>query len=248
MIIEVLKETVFRRRFIPMLHVLYLGVYIMIYAIFYLLPSETAQWELWLFVWSGCLFPILLTAGLYGDDIASGRVLQLVIKPISLGTLYLMRALGVFIQCIVHLAVCCFLVFIMYLITEQEVKGHLGLWFLASVLASLTWLMLSASFSTFLLREYNVIVVLVGSIVVFMLWQSASIVASIADWPAISKIADGILIYGVPPVALLFRLGMQKCSMAGGVAVTVHAVAMAVLYAIVGIVILTHREFVRKRE
>ena len=57
-----------------------------------------------------------------------------------------------------------------------------------------------------------------------------------------------MVIYGVPPVALLFRLGMQKYSMAGGVAVTLHAVAMAVLYAIVGIVILTHREFVRKRE
>ena len=248
MIVEVLKETVFRRRFIPMLHGLYLGVYITIYVIFYLLPSETAQWELWLFIWSGCLFPVLLTAGLFGDDIASGRILQLVIKPTSLATLYLLRVLGVFIQCVVHLAVCYLLLFIVYRINGQEAKGHLGLWFLASVLVSLTWLMLSASFSTFLLREYNVVMVLIGSIVVFMLWQSASIVASLAGWPAVSKVADGILIYGMPPIALLFRLAMQRYSITGCVAVTLHAVVMAVLYAIAGIVILTHREFVRKRE
>jgi ABC-type transport system involved in multi-copper enzyme maturation permease subunit len=248
MIVEVLKETVFRRRFIPMLHGLYLGIYIMVYTIFYLLPSETGQWELWLFIWSGCLFPVLLTAGLFGDDIANGRILQLVIKPVSLGSLYLLRVLGVFVQCVVHLAVCYLLLFVVYRITGQEAKGHLGLWFLASVLISLTWLMLSASISTFLLREFNVAMILIGGIVVFMLWQSASIVASIADWPAISKVADGILIYGVPPVALLFRLGMQRYGMAGSFVVTLHAIAMAVLYAIIGIVILTHREFVRKRE
>lgn len=108
--------------------------------------------------------------------------------------------------------------------------------------------MLSAFLSTFLLREYNVIMILIGSILGFMLWQSATIVAPIADWPAVSEAANRIVIYGMPPVILLFRLGMQKYSMAGCVAVTLHAVAMAVLYAIVGIVILTHREFVRKRE
>lgn len=248
MIFEVLKETFLRRRFIPVLHVLYVVVYIIVFTIYYLLPSKSTQWELWLFVWSGCLFPVLLTAGLFGDDIASGRILQLLIKPISLGMLYLMRVLGVFIQCMIHLALCYLMVFIMYLFTEQQAKGHLGLWFLASVLISLTWLMLSASISTFMLREYNVVVILIGSIVVFMLWQSASIIASIADWPVISKAADGIMIYGVPPVVLLFRLGMQKYSTAGVLAVILHAVAMAVLYAFVGIVILTHREFVRKRE
>jgi len=248
MIFEVLKETFLRRRFIPMLHVLYVGVYIMVFTIYYLLPSKSPQWGLWLFVWSGCLFPVLLTAGLFGDDIASGRILQLLIKPISLGTLYLMRVLGVFIQCMIHLTVCYLMLFIMYLCTEQQATGHLGLWFLASVLISLTWLMLSASISTFMLREYNVVTVLIGSIVVFMLWQSASIVASILDWPTVSKVADGIMIYGVPPVGLLFRLGMQKYSTTGGLAVTLHAVAMAVMYAVFGIVILTHREFVRKRE
>jgi ABC-type transport system involved in multi-copper enzyme maturation permease subunit len=248
MIVEVFKETVFRRRFIPMVHMLYMGVYITIYIIFYLLPSETGQWELWLFIWSGCLFPVLLTAGLFGDDIASGRMLQLLIKPISLRTLYLMRVLGVFIQCVVHLAVCYLLLFIVYRITGQEAKGHLGLWFFASVLVSLTWLMLSASFSTFLLREYNIVMVLIGSIVVFMLWQSASTVAAITGWSALSKLVDGMMIYGMPPIALLFRLSMQKYSMAGSIAVTLHAVSMAALYAIVGIVILTHREFVRKRE
>lgn len=245
---EVLKETFLRRRFIPMLHVLYVVVYIMVFTIYYLLPSKSPQWELWLFGWSGCLFPVLLTAGLFGDDIASGRILQLLIKPISLGTLYLMRVLGVFIQCVIHLAVCFLMLFIMYLLTEQQAKGHIGLWFLASVLISLTWLMLSASISTFMLREYNVVVVLIGSIVVFMLWQSASIVASIADWPVISKAADGFMIYGVPPVGLLFRLGMQKYSTAGSLAVTLHAVTIAALYTVIGIVILTHREFIRKRE
>jgi hypothetical protein len=88
----------------------------------------------------------------------------------------------------------------------------------------------------------------IGSILRSMLWQSATIVASIANWPAISEAADRMVIYGMPPVILLFRLGMQKYSMIGCVAVTLHTIAMAVLYAIVGIVILTHREYVRKRE
>jgi ABC-type transport system involved in multi-copper enzyme maturation permease subunit len=248
MIAEVLRESLFRRRFIPLLHIVYLGVYLLVYGIFCVIPSGPTRWGLWLFIWSGCLLPVLLTAGAFGDDIASGRILQLVTKPVSLGTLYVLRALGVFIQCAVHLAVCYSLVFVLHSLTGQGGQESLGPWFLASLLASLAWLTLSCSLSTFLLREYNIVVIMIGSILVVMLWQSVVVVASVANWPMVSEVANGVVVYGMPPVVLLLRLGMQKYNLVGGLAVGAHALGMATLYAAIGILILTHREFLRRRE
>jgi len=67
-------------------------------------------------------------------------------------------------------------------------------------------------------------------------------------WPALSESATKIAKYGIPPVIILFNLGKQKCSITGGIIAAIHAIGIALFYGIVGIVILNHREFVRKRE
>ena len=254
MIGEIIKETCLRKRFIPRLHVTYVVTYLAIYLVSYgmhlLTPdsSYSTQWGLWLFAWSGCLFPVLLTAGIFGNDIDSGRMLQLATMPVSLGWLYTLRVLGMFIQCLVHLAVCFSLIFVMQSLTGYATEKNLGSWFLASLLISLTWLTLSTTLSTFLMREYNVVVIMIGSIVIFMLLMMINTAAALADWSALSETATKIAKYGIPPVIMLFNLGMQKCSITGGIVAAIHAIGIALFYAIVGIVILNHMEFVHKRE
>ena len=98
------------------------------------------------------------------------------------------------------------------------------------------------------MREYNVVVIIIGSIVIFMLLMMVNTLAALADWPALSEAIMKIAKYGIPPIINLFNLGMQKCSITGGIIAAIHAIGIALFYAIVGIVILNHREFVCKRE
>ena len=249
MIGEILKETVVRRRAIRRLHLAYLAAYAAVYVSLSAVSTsaDPPRWGLWLFVWSGCVLPVLLTIGIFGGDIASGRMMQLVTKPIALGTLYLFRFLGVYLQCVVHLSICYGSVFIVASWTDAQAEGTLGPWFLASLLISPVWITLSATVSTFVSRDFNVAVVFIGAIATFMVLQSADILAAIMSLPIMSEAVTVIGIYGMPSVVLLCKLGMRQCTGTEGIVAAVHPIVMATVYAAIGIVILNRREFTRER-
>ena len=52
---------------------------------------------------TGFFLPLSLTAGIFGDDIASGRISVLATRPIELRDIYLYRLLGLSLQGAVHL-------------------------------------------------------------------------------------------------------------------------------------------------
>ena len=93
---ELIMETVLRKTFIRVLHIAWLGTYAAIFLIAF--PPELWNWGAFLFGWSGCLLPLLLSAGIFGNDIASGRITLLVTKPVRLRDLYLYRLLGLSLQ------------------------------------------------------------------------------------------------------------------------------------------------------
>ncbi|MDI6450787.1 hypothetical protein [Anaerobaca lacustris] len=250
MILEILKETLMRRRAVRRLHLAYLGVYAVVYIALSAVSSsvDPPQWGMWLFAWSGCAFPVLLTVGLFGGDIASGRMMQLVTKPISLGTLYLFRVFGVYIQCVIHLSICYGSIFLVSAWTNTATAGNLGPWFVASLLIAPAWMTLSATVSTFVSRDFNVAVVFIGAIATFMVLQSADVVGAIMGFPAMSKAVETIGIYAVPSVVLLCRLAMRPCAATEGFVAVIHPMVMTVLYAAIGIGILNQREFMRERE
>lgn len=249
MIGAILRETVMRRRAIVRLHLTCLVVYGVVYVSLSALssPASPPQWGMWLFVWSGCVLPVLLTIGIFGGDIASGRMMQLVTKPMSLGTLYLFRFLGVYLQCVVHLSIC-YGSMIFIAASNARTGGNLGSWFLASLLIAPVWITLSATVSTFVSRDFNVAVIFIGVIVTFMVLQSADALATIMGMPAISEAVEKVGIYGMPSLVLLCKLGMQQCTAMEWVVAVLHPVVMTAVYAAIGIAILNHREFMRERD
>lgn len=247
---EIFKETLMRRSAIRRLHLGYLVVYAVVYASLSVASPSTnpPRWGMWLFVWSGCVFPVLLTMGIFGGDIASGRMMQLVTKPMSLRALFLWRCLGVYIQCVVHLSISYGFIFIAASRTNAHVAGDLGSWFLASLVIAPVWIALSATVSTCVSRDFNVAVVFIGAIAIFMILQATDAFAAIMDMPALSRAVEVIGIYCLPSVVLLCKLGMRQSTGVETVLAVVHPVVITALCATIGIVILNHREFTRERD
>ena len=83
-----------------MVHVIWL----VLYGVFYwLFVPEMPEMGRLLFIWAGFFLALALSAGIFGDDIASGRICVLVTKPFWVGELYLYRLLGLSLQAAVHL-------------------------------------------------------------------------------------------------------------------------------------------------
>jgi hypothetical protein len=75
---ELIKETFSRRGYIWIVHIVWLALYGMFWWLF--LPSGP-EFGRFIFIWGGFFLPLALTAGIFGDDIASGRICVLVTKP-----------------------------------------------------------------------------------------------------------------------------------------------------------------------
>ena len=127
---ELIKETLLRKRFILLLHV---GWFIMYGLLFFIdFPQESWNWGGFLFGWSGCMLSLLLSAGIFGDDIASGRICVLIIKPLWPGELYLYRLIGLSLQALVHLLISSAIILTLHSATGRGTIDNLGIWILAS--------------------------------------------------------------------------------------------------------------------
>ena len=79
-----IAETFLRKASIRFMHLCWLGTYAAIFLI--PLPPEAWQWGGFVFAWSGCLLALALSAGIFGDDIASGRIRMMVTEPSACGS------------------------------------------------------------------------------------------------------------------------------------------------------------------
>ncbi len=235
---SLIAETFLRKASIRIVHLAWLGTYA---AIFLMpLPPEAWQWGGFVFAWSGCLLPLVLSAGIFGDDIASGRIRMVVTEPIRLWELYVYRFLGLSLQAAVHLLIAGVLILLLHWLSGRGDIDHFGLWLLASWLIFNAWAALSTSISVVVGRDHNSMVLVLATIVaVFPLYMLMLFFEDSVG----TKVYHGVLQYAGPPVELLVRMGRGRCSVPGCVANVAHSLALTALYGAAGILLLDKREF-----
>ena len=231
-------ETFRRKASIRLVHLSWLGVYAAIFLI--PMPPDSWPWGAFVFGWSGCLLPLVLSAGIFGDDIASGRIRLLVTEPIRPMELYVYRFLGLSLQAAVHLLAAGALILLLHRLTNRGAVDRFATWMLASWLIFNAWTALSTSLSVLVRREHNSMLLVLGTIaVVFPLYLLMLFFENSLG----TKIYHEVLCYAGPPVELLGRLGSGQYSLAGAVARVAHCLLLTILYAVIGIVLLDRREF-----
>jgi ABC-type transport system involved in multi-copper enzyme maturation permease subunit len=233
-----IAETFLRKLSIRIVHV----VWLVSYALMFLIPfgPSTWQWGGFLFAWSGCVLPLALSAGIFGDDIASGRIRLIVTEPIRPVELYVYRFLGLSLQAAVHLLAAGALILLLHRLTGRGGVAHFAVWLLASWSVFNTWAALSTSVSVLVNREHNATLLVLATIAaVFPLY----VLLLFFEDSTGTKIYHEIVRYAGPPVEILVRMGRGKCSLPGSVASVAHSLLLTVLYGAAGIALLGRREF-----
>ena len=237
---ELIMETVLRKTFIRVLHVAWLATYAAIFLIPF--PPELWNWGAFVFGWSGCLLPVLLSAGIVGDDIASGRISLLITKPLRLGDLYLYRLFGLSFQGTVHIAVAGALIFGLHRLTNRGSIEYFAVWLLASWLIFNTWAALSTTLSVVVKRERNAMLLFFGTGIIY--FAVGALMHFFPDSRG-TALFHGVVRWAYPPVEFLSELGMAKHTFGRSVGDVGHALVLTALYGALGMFLLGRREYKR---
>jgi len=231
-------ETFLRKASIRLVHLSWFAIYAMIF----LFPfgPEMWNWGPFLFGWSGCLLPLLLSEGIFGDDIASGRIRLLVTEPIRSWELYLYRFLGLSFQGAAHLLAASGIVLLLHLLTGRGSMAGFGGWMLASWLIFNTWAALSTSLSVVVKRAHNAMILFIATAAVF--FTLSLLTSFFPQSPALGVVLD-VVRYTCPPVELLANIGFGKTSVLGGTGSVAHSLLLTMVYGAIGMVLLGRREF-----
>lgn len=246
---ELMKETFFRRTYIWVAHITWLALYGVFWWLF--LPSAE-EFGKFVFLWGGFFLPLAISAGIFGDDIASGRIYVLVTKPFWPGELYVYRLLGLSLQAAVHFILAGCIIFILHVIMRKGTTHGLALWLLASWLLFNTCAALSTSLSVVVARAYNSLLLLVVIVTGYFV---VSLLTHYLHQQAAPGALMGAIRYSWPPFELLYKfacgeygqyaLTVGRFGLTKSVACVVHSLMLTVAYSIVGIAILSRRQFSR---
>jgi ABC-type transport system involved in multi-copper enzyme maturation permease subunit len=249
---ELIKETFFRRTYIWVAHAIWLGLYGVYWWLFIPEPQEIGGF---IFIWGGCFLPLALSAGIFGDDIASGRICILVTKPFWLGELYIYRLLGLSIQAAAHFVLAFGIVWVLHILMRRGSTEHLGVWLVASWLLFNTCAALSTSLSVVVGRAFNSLLLLVLIVTGYFV---VNLLMGYLRQEATKELFIGFVRYAAPPFELLFKLArgewgkyaltVGRFSVTKSVACVVHSLMLTAIYGVVGIVLLSRREFSRIRD
>ncbi|MFC1760977.1 hypothetical protein ACFL6U_02730 [Planctomycetota bacterium] len=249
---ELIKETYGRRPSIKVIHI----SWFVLYGVYYWLslPDDVALGR-FVFIWAGVILPLALTSGIFGDDIASGRISVLVTKPFWMGKLYLYRLLGLSVQGTLHLLLARILCFVLPLLMGKKPPQDLALWFIAAWMLFNTWAALSTSLSVVMNRSYNTLLLLVSSLACFV------VVLMLTDYLGLEADSDWLLKlirYTCPPFELLltfaggdrrlYSLFYGRLGLAQNMACVLHSLVITAAYSSIGIVLLGRRQFSRARD
>ena len=249
---ELMKETYCRRGYIWIVHIVWLVLYGSFWWLF--LPSGP-EFGKFLFIWGGFFLPLALSAGIFGDDIASGRICVLVTKPFWIGELYIYRLLGLSLQAAVHFILAACIVFVLHFFMRKGSTEDLGFWLLATWLLFNTCAALSTSLSIVVGRAYNSLLLLV--VIVTGYFVVSLLMVSMRQQGGTGVLA-GFIKYCWPPFELLYKfasgeygkysLTVGRFSVTKSVACVVHSLILMVVYSIAGIALLSRRQFSRQRD
>jgi ABC-type transport system involved in multi-copper enzyme maturation permease subunit len=249
---ELMKETFFRKMYIYIVHLSWFAVYGLF---FVLLEPEAEDFYQFLLIWAGLFLPLVLSAGIFGDDIASGRICVLATKPFWTGELYTYRLLGLSVQAAVHLVFAGGLLMIIHRLTGIGTIDDLASWLFSSWLLFNTWAAMSTSLSVVVKRAYNFVFLLVGFLFFCFL-------NSILSWSkpedTMTHVVKAFVRYACPPFGLLTKLAqgeyakysliVGKYSAIKAVACVTHTLVLTVFYGLVGVLVLSRRQFTCSHE
>lgn len=236
---ELIRETYLRRGYIRIVHISWFATYALLFLVPW--PPEMGwQWPPLLFGWSGCMLPALISAGIFGNDIASGRIAMLVTKPIQSIELYMYRLLGLSLQCAAHILISGLIIFALQQATNRGAIDNLALWMIAAWFISNAILALSTSLSVVVEREHNAVVLIVTAIAVSIAW---SILVSFAHDHIATLVFDRVVRYAFPPVQFLAGVAMGRCDALRSISYLLYALGLTLVYCLIGIILLDKRQF-----
>ncbi|MBN1807257.1 MAG: hypothetical protein JW837_18575 [Sedimentisphaerales bacterium] len=249
---ELIKETFCRKLYILIIHLLWLSLYGGYWWFF--LPKGN-DFGLFVFIWGGFFFALALSAGIFGDDISSGRICSLITKPFWSGKLYIYRLLGLSLQAALHFILTGCIILILYAVEHQGSIDNLGVWLFASWLLFNTCTALSTSLSVVIGRAYNALILLVVIVTGFFL---SSVMGSIMKQQEITGAFSYFIKFACPPFKLLYKfangeygkysLTVGRFGLTKSAACVIHSLILTSIYSIIGIVLLIRRQFSRLRD
>jgi hypothetical protein len=234
----IIAETFRHKASIRIVHASWLGIYAMIFL--FPFPPEAWNWGPFVFGWSGCLLPLLLSEGIFGDDIASGRIRLLVTEPIRPVELYGYRFVGLSLQGAVHFLAVGAVILPLHQLTGRGSVEHFVAWVLAAWLLFNAWAALSTSLSVVLRRAHNSMLLFILTVAVFFL---LSLLTSFFPQSIGVKVLLGITRYTCPPVELLGSMALGKLGPWWGFGSITLSLILTALYGLAGVVLLGRREF-----
>jgi len=249
---ELVRETFFRRTYIWAVHLSWLAIYGLFWLLF--LPTGREAGE-FIFIWGGFFLPLALSAGILGDDIASGRICVLVTKPFWPGELYVYRLLGLSLQGAVHILLAGGTLFALDALLRRGTPNSLGLWLFSSWLLFNACAALSTSLSVVVRGSYNSLLVFFGVGVIYLL---VDVLAGYWLEYGAADAARNLVRFAGLPFGLLHNLAKGdygKYSLAVGkygsiksIACTIHCLILTTVYAAAGVLALTRRQFSSERD
>jgi hypothetical protein len=249
---ELMKETFFRRTYIWIVHAVWLALYGGFWWFF--LP-EMPEMGRFLFIWGGFFLALALSAGIFGDDIASGRICLLVTKPFWTGELYIYRLLGLSVQAAAHLVLAGVIILALHALTRKGNVDGLGIWLLATWLLFNTCAALSTSLSVIVGRAFNSLLLLV---IIATGYFTMGLLMTYLRQEATSGVLWSFIRYPWPPFEMLYKfaagewgqyaLTVGNYGVTKSVACVVHSLMLTLVYSIIGILLLSRREYSRVRD
>lgn len=250
---ELIRETFHRRSYVWIAHLTWLLAYGVFWWSF--VPTKTETTGKFILIGSGLFLALTLSAGIFGDDIASGRICVLVTKPFWTGKLYLYRLMGLSLQAAVHLLLTGVLIAILDWMTPRNSIEGLGIWLLASWLLFNTVAALSTSLSVVIGRAFNSLLLLVVFVGGFLL---INILTGLLRGEAGAGWLMAFVRYAWPPSELLRKfaggeygkhaLTVGPLTLPQSVACVVHSLMLMGIYAATGTLLLCRRQFSRVRD
>jgi len=237
---ELLRETFSRKLYIGIVHISWLAFYGLTYVLF---VPEAEEFGQLLWFCSGCLLPLLLSTGIIGQDISSGRIRTLVTKPFWPGEIYLYRLAGLSLQGAVHLTLAG-IVLILLRCTATSPDLNICLWLFASWLLFNVWAALATAVSVIVPRGYNSLVLFVGLVLLSLV---VDIVAINPHLYLGGRLFLDIVHYACPPFALLGSLARGKFDLIKEAIVIGHSFLLVWLYSAIGLLLFARRQFTSQR-
>jgi len=266
-IYELIKETLFRKTFIRVVHISWIAVY----GLLFLIPVPPEAWKVWpwgpmLFGWSGCFLALIISAGIIGDDIASGRISLLITRPIWPGELYIYRLAGLSLQALLHLIIAGSLILLLLTVTGGSIENldqwaaqyedsglmqgmgsvkYIALWILSAWLVFNTWAALATTLSTVVKRAHNSMLLFAAICFIYLI---VMIMKGLLPEHIATETVMAFAKYACPPIELLGKFASRQYDLIHSLGCVIHSLALTAIYAAIGIIILCRRQFVFVRD